>query len=78
MDREHLAVLADAVRIQQRKEDLERAIGRSVRNAKKSFGFYVEIMSELRELAKSKNVDLDGAAKSLLADNEHGGDEGDQ
>jgi len=78
MDGEHLAVLADAVKIQQRKEDLERAIGRSARKAHKSFGFYVEIMSELRELAKSRKADLDEAAKSLLADNEHGGNEGDQ
>ena len=78
MDGEHLDVLADAVKIQQRKEDLERAIGRSVRKANKTFGFYVEIMSELRELAKSRKVDLDEAAKSVLADHEHGGDEGDQ
>lgn len=78
MDEEHLAVLAYAVKNQQRKEDLERAIGRSARNANKGFGFYVEIMSELRELAKSNKTALDDAARSLLADYEHSSDEGNQ
>lgn len=78
MDKEQLEILADAVRTRQRKEDIERSVGRAARRADKSFEFYVEMVSELRELAKSKTVTVEEAASHLLADYEKSGDEGDQ
>jgi len=74
MDKERLAVVREAQRIRQRKEELERAIGRAVRKSGRDFQYYVETVSELRALADSKGVSIDQVAEGLLAE-EHGSDD---
>ncbi len=65
-----LEVLRDAVRTRQRKEDLDRSVGRAVRRRELDFQTYVEIMSELREIAKEDKVSIEAVAKRLLAEDE--------
>lgn len=76
MDKERLEVLREAQRIRQRKEELERAIGRAVRKSGHDFQFYVATVSELRELAASKGVSIDQVAEGLLMEEKSSDDEG--
>jgi aryl-alcohol dehydrogenase-like predicted oxidoreductase len=76
MDKERLEVLREAQRIRQRKEDLERAIGRAARKSGHDFQYYVAMVSELRELAASKGVSMDQVAEGLLMEKDGGDDEG--
>ncbi len=78
MDKEHLEVLAEAVKIRQRKEELEKAIGRATRKAQKSFRFYIEVVNEVRDTSRARKVPLEEAARILLAKDQDGGDERDQ
>lgn len=70
MEPDLLAILKEAVETRQRKEDLDRSIGRALRRHKMDFKTYVKITSELRELALSKGMSVDGVAKELLAEHE--------
>jgi hypothetical protein len=76
MDKERLELLKEAQRIRQRKEELERAIGRAVRKSGRDFQYYVSMVSELRELAGSKGVSTDQVAETLLKEEDGGDDEG--
>jgi hypothetical protein len=67
-----LAVLSEAVKTRQRKEELERSVGRALRRREMDFKFYVQMMSELRGVARSDEISLDDAAKKLLSQNEKG------
>ncbi len=70
MDPELLDVLREAVQTRQRKEELERAIGRALRRHDLEFKAYVQIMSELRELAKADKLSVEEAADRLLGKKE--------
>lgn len=59
------AVLVEAARTRQRKETVERAIGRAVRRMGLDYGTYIAAVSELRELASSMKADVNGALESL-------------
>jgi macrodomain Ter protein organizer (MatP/YcbG family) len=74
MDKERLVVLREAQRIRQRKEELERAIGRATRKSGHDFQYYVELVSELSELAASRGVSADQVVEKLLKE-EGGGDD---
>jgi hypothetical protein len=75
MDKGRLEVLREAQRIRQRKEELERAIGRAVRRSGHDFQYYLATLSELRELAASKRVSIDQVAEGLLMEKNGGDDE---
>ena len=68
MEPELLDVLRQAVRIRQRKEELERAVGRALRRREMDFKAYVQIMAELRDLASAEKISIDDAASKLLAE----------
>jgi hypothetical protein len=76
MDKGRLEVLREAQRIRQRKEELERAIGRAVRRSGHDYQYYVDMISDLRELAASKGVSIDQVAEGLLMEKNGGDDEG--
>ncbi len=50
----------------QRKETLERAIGKAVRRNNLDFAVYIKIMSELRELSKEEQADPEDVAKRIV------------
>jgi uncharacterized protein with ATP-grasp and redox domains len=64
-----LDILREALASKQRKESLERAIGKAVRRNNLDFGVYIKIMSELRELSKKGQVDLEDIAQNLVSVN---------
>ncbi|MBU0623549.1 MAG: hypothetical protein KJ672_01755 [Candidatus Thermoplasmatota archaeon] len=64
-----LDILREALATKQRKETLERAIGKAVRRSDLDFGVYIKIMSELRELSKKGQMDLEDIAESLVSVN---------
>lgn len=68
MEPELLDVLREALEKRQRKEELERSIGRALRRRGLGFDAYVSMTSELRELARLRRTDLDGAAAVLLGE----------
>jgi len=70
MEPELLAVLKEAVETRQRKEELDRAIGRALRRHNMDFPVYVKMMSELRELAGRKGISIDDAASETLSKHE--------
>lgn len=74
MNSEYLEILRKAKSIRQRKEEMERAIGRAVRNSYRDFETYVAIVSELRKVADRKGISIDEAADQLLA-KQHGSDD---
>ncbi len=76
MDAEGLETLREALRVKQRKEELERAVGRAARNRGHDFRYYIDLVSELRDLASKKGISLDRAAESLLEEEQSGDDEG--
>lgn len=76
MDKGRLDVLREAQRIRQRKEELERAIGRAVRRSGHDYQYYVDMISDLRGLAASKGVSIDQVAEGLLMEKNGGDDEG--
>jgi hypothetical protein len=63
-----LDVLSDAVKTRQRKEELARSIGRALRRREMDFKVYVQITSELRDVAKAGKISIDDAAAKLLAE----------
>ena len=74
MEPELLEILREAVETRQRKEDLDRSIGRALRRNNLDFKAYVKMASELRELARSRGVSIDDAAKDLLAQHQDSAD----
>lgn len=66
MDQGNLEILREAANIRQRKETAERAIGRAVRRLGRDYHAYISAMSDLRELAAERKVDVDEALRTLL------------
>ena len=71
MEPESLGILRDALRTQRRKESIESALGRAVRNHGRDFSTYVQIASEIREFAHSKGKDLEAAARAMVSEGEN-------
>ncbi|UCE44949.1 MAG: hypothetical protein JSU93_06045 [Methanobacteriota archaeon] len=59
------SILVEAARTKQRKESVERAVGRAVRRMGKDYSVYIAAMSELRELASSTKTTVDEALEKL-------------
>ncbi len=74
MGPELLAILKEAVDTKQRKEDLDRSIGRALRRHDMDFNAFVKMTSELRELACKKGISTDEAAKEILAQHQKSAD----
>jgi len=74
MEPQLLAILKEAVETQQRKEELERSIGRALRRHDMDFREYVKLTSELRELARNKEASVEDVAKELLAEHQKDAD----
>lgn len=70
MEQALLDVLREAVKTRQRKEELERSVGRTVRRHELDFKVYVQIMSGLRGVANENKISIDEAAARLLAEQE--------
>lgn len=78
MEQPLLDVLSEAVKTRQRKEELERSIGRALRRREINFEVYVRIMSELREVALEGKMSIDEAAQKLLGKRDEGPDKHDR
>jgi len=65
MDQAIKEVLIEAARTRQRKEPVERAVGRAVRRRGMDYQSYIAAMSDLRDLATSEKIDVDEALKKL-------------
>ncbi len=65
MDPEAVSIVQEAVRSRLRNETVERAIGRTVRRRSLDFSRYVQVISDLRDLAKERKVTPDEAAEAL-------------
>ncbi len=70
MDPENLEILREAANIRQRKETAERAVGRATRRLGKDYDSYISAISELREFATRRKVDVDDALSLLLKEYE--------
>jgi uncharacterized protein with ATP-grasp and redox domains len=64
-----LDILREALATRQRKETLERAIGKAVRRNNLDFGVYIKITSELRKLSEKGKVSPEDIAQSLVSEN---------
>lgn len=78
MDLERLEILREALETRQRKEELERAVGRAIRRRNLEFKIYIDILSELREASRRDKVSLDDAARKLLEKEDSTDYEGDR
>jgi len=67
MDDEGLSILKEALDTQLKNEDFDRAVGRTVRRRKLDFKKYIEVMGEVRELAKVQSIGIEDAARSILS-----------
>lgn len=65
MDRESSSIVSEAVRTRLRDETIERSIGRTVRRRGLEFSKYIQVMSDLRDLAAENKVSVDEAAEGL-------------
>jgi hypothetical protein len=77
MDPEDVDILREAVQTRQRKEELERAVGRAVRRRNLDFQKYVRVVADLRDLAASKKISVEEAVAILLSEEKKGDDKGD-
>jgi len=73
MNRDDIEVLREAARIRQRKEPLERALGRAVRHKGKDYSYYIALMSELRNAASMDDVSVDEEFRVLVEGEENQG-----
>ena len=67
---EFLDVLRETLKSQLRKEEFEKALGRTVRNRNMEFKDYIEIVTELREVARADGTAMNDAARKLLGQEE--------
>ncbi|MGD9962275.1 MAG: hypothetical protein AB7S97_00015 [Thermoplasmata archaeon] len=65
MDQETVSIVKEAVRTRLRDETVERAVGRTVRRRGMDYSRYIQVMSDLRELAKERKVAIEEAAEGL-------------
>jgi len=68
LDRRDIEVLRKAVKNRHGNETLERALGRAIRDDKGDFKRYIRIISEVREYAHKKRINVIKAAKMLVKD----------
>jgi len=68
MDQESVSIVAEAARTKLRNETIERSIGRTVRRRGLDFSRYIQVMSDLRDLAKERKVTVEEAAQNLRED----------
>jgi hypothetical protein len=73
MNQDDRETLREAARIRQRKEPLERAVGRAARNRGKDYSYYIALMSELRSAASMDDVSIDEALRILVKSEEDQG-----
>jgi len=67
-----LDILREALANRQRKETLERAIGKAVRRNNLDFGIYIKIIGELREMANKEQTPLEDIAKNIVSEDKKG------
>lgn len=65
MDPEAVSIVREAVRTRLRDETMERSVGRTVRRRGLDFSRYVQVMSDLRDLAKERKSTVDEVAEQL-------------
>jgi len=65
MDDESVSIVQEAVRTRLRNETVERAIGRTVRRRDLDFSRYIQVMSDLRDIAKERGKPVDEVAEAL-------------
>ncbi|MDQ1371573.1 MAG: hypothetical protein QG582_487 [Candidatus Thermoplasmatota archaeon] len=70
MDPESASIVREAVRTRLRDETIERAVGRTVRRRGMDFSRYIQVMSDLRDLAGERKVTLEEAAEGLQGEKE--------
>lgn len=70
MDPESVSIVREAVRTRLRDETIERAVGRAVRRRGMDFSRYIQVMSDLRDLAGERKVTLEEAAEGLQGEKE--------
>lgn len=73
MNQDDIEILREAAHIRQRKEPLERAVGRAARNRGKDYPYYIALMSELRSAASMDAVSIDEALQALIKSEEDQG-----
>ncbi len=66
MKDEEKEAVKEALDRQMRKESFEHALGKTMRRRDLSYEQYVEIMSQVRELAEKRKVSVEEAALSLI------------
>jgi hypothetical protein len=57
--------LKNAVEKRRKDETFERSLGRAMRNSGLDYSDYIEVMSEVRRIAKRRKIGLDEAALRL-------------
>jgi len=67
-----LDILREALATKQRKETLERAIGKAVRRNNLDFGVYIKITSELREMSNKEHRAPEDIAKTIVSEEKKG------
>lgn len=65
MDPEAASVVREAVGTRLRDETIERSIGRTIRRRGLDFSRYIQVVGDLRDLAKERKVTPDEAAEAL-------------
>ena len=73
MNQDDIEILREAARIRQRKEPLERAVGRAARNRGKDYSYYIALLSELRNAASMDDVSVDEEFRVLIEGEEDQG-----
>jgi hypothetical protein len=66
MDDDDKRMLSSALKDMHRDETLERALGRAIRKEKGDYKRYLNIIGELRDLARRKRMNLVEAARELI------------
>ena len=66
MDKRDLDVIEDALKNKHRDETFERALGRAIRKDSGDFKRYIRIISEVRDFAQKKRVNIVEAAQSMV------------
>ena len=67
-----LDILREALATKQRKETLERAIGKAVRRNNLDFGVYIKITSELREMSNKEHRAPEDIAMTIVSEEKKG------
>lgn len=65
MEKRDLDVLKDALKNKHRDEPFERALGRAIRKDRGDFKRYLRVITEVREFAHKKKVDVVEGAQIL-------------